>query len=74
MDIGSRLGAVLFFGFVFSKAKELVGIEKSKFFCQTQEKIIAQMKMQKRVKVLNFIFLILILSRSFVMTLQTKRA
>jgi len=53
VDIGSRLGAVLFVGFIFSKAKELIGIEKSKFFCETQEHIINLIKMNKRVKVIH---------------------
>ncbi|OZJ02250.1 hypothetical protein BZG36_05035 [Bifiguratus adelaidae] len=40
LDIGSRTGAVLYSGYLFSDAKTLIGVELSPFFCDLQEKMI----------------------------------
>jgi len=40
LDIGSRLGCVLFYGAIYSKAKHLVGVEVNKYFVDLQNQIL----------------------------------
>ncbi|EGG13909.1 hypothetical protein DFA_11670 [Cavenderia fasciculata] len=49
LDIGSRLGAVLYSGYLFSDAKQLIGLEIDPFFCKLQEKMVAKYQMEDRV-------------------------
>jgi len=54
VDVGSRLGAVLYAGYYYSKASTIVGIEKNKWFCDLQNQFINKKnhKMTDRVKVI----------------------
>ncbi|XP_045773570.1 uncharacterized protein LOC123872984 [Maniola jurtina] len=54
LDVGSRLGAVLYAAYHFTNASKVVGIEINKECCEVQEKIIAQYSMDKdRISVIN---------------------
>ncbi|XP_074854921.1 uncharacterized protein LOC142015344 isoform X2 [Carettochelys insculpta] len=53
VDVGSRLGAVLFAGYLYSSASQLYGVEMNGDFCQLQEMIIAKHQFTDRVKVLH---------------------
>ncbi|KAI8062267.1 S-adenosyl-L-methionine-dependent methyltransferase [Gongronella butleri] len=52
VDVGSRLGAVLYTGHLFTRAKRIIGVEINDWFCQLQQKTIKKYKMDDRVKVL----------------------
>ncbi|XP_007473309.1 uncharacterized protein LOC100011572 isoform X2 [Monodelphis domestica] len=51
VDVGSRLGPVLFVGYLYSSALQLHGVEMNQDFCQLQEMIIAKYKFMDRIKV-----------------------
>lgn len=51
VDVGSRLGAVLWAGAAYSKAKRLVGVELSAHFASTQQQIIDGFRLGERVQV-----------------------
>eukprot|EP00029_Vermamoeba_vermiformis_P005035 TRINITY_DN1635_c0_g1_i2.p1 TRINITY_DN1635_c0_g1~~TRINITY_DN1635_c0_g1_i2.p1 ORF type:complete len:203 (+),score=18.82 TRINITY_DN1635_c0_g1_i2:195-803(+) len=51
VDIGSRLGAVLYMGYQFSKASKLIGVEMNKYFCDLQTKMVDKYKMGDRIQV-----------------------
>lgn len=51
LDVGSRLGAVLFGGYTLSNTKRLMGIEKQQHYCNIQRDIIATFKMEDRIEV-----------------------
>ncbi|XP_078006439.1 uncharacterized protein LOC110211803 isoform X3 [Phascolarctos cinereus] len=51
IDVGSRLGPVLFVGYLYSSALQLHGVEMNQDFCQLQEMIIAKYKFADRIKV-----------------------
>ncbi|MFH4980507.1 hypothetical protein AB6A40_007216 [Gnathostoma spinigerum] len=54
IDIGSRLGAVLYAAFLYSRGRiYAVGIELNSDFCRLQEKILNDNGMSERVKVIN---------------------
>ncbi|OWR50106.1 uncharacterized protein LOC116770584 [Danaus plexippus] len=54
VDIGSRLGAVLYGAYNFSNASKIVGIEINKEFCDVQEATINKFSMQKeRIEVIH---------------------
>lgn len=54
LDIGSRLGTVLYAAYYLTNASKLVGIEMNKEFCEVQEKIINQYTMDiDRIKVIH---------------------
>ncbi|KAH0620539.1 hypothetical protein JD844_021103 [Phrynosoma platyrhinos] len=53
VDIGSRLGVVLFGGYFYSSASQLYGVEINADFCQLQEAITAKYQLCERVKVVN---------------------
>ena len=50
LDVGSRLGAVLYHGYYHSKASQLVGVEMNPFFDQMQRKIVADFGLGDRIK------------------------
>ncbi|KAI8970096.1 hypothetical protein BDF20DRAFT_889275 [Mycotypha africana] len=52
VDIGSRLGAVLYTGHLFTRARKLIGVEINEWFCKLQQDIIKKFKMDDRVSVL----------------------
>ncbi|CAH2259008.1 uncharacterized protein LOC120631472 [Pararge aegeria] len=54
LDIGSRLGSVLYAAYHLSNASRIVGIEMNKECCEVQEKIIGQYSMDlDRISVVN---------------------
>ncbi|XP_069494552.1 uncharacterized protein [Ambystoma mexicanum] len=53
VDIGSRLGAVLFGGFLYSSAAQLIGVEMNAEFCELQGKIINKYHFNDRIQVLH---------------------
>ncbi|XP_063765339.1 uncharacterized protein zgc:109986 [Eleginops maclovinus] len=53
VDVGSRLGAVLYGGYVFSSATRLVGLEISEDFVKLQENIVQKYTMTDRIQVLH---------------------
>ncbi|XP_019734467.1 uncharacterized protein LOC109521210 isoform X1 [Hippocampus comes] len=53
VDVGSRLGAVLYGGYVYSSASRLVGVEISEEFVQLQNKIVLKYGMDARVQVIH---------------------
>ncbi|XP_077477290.1 uncharacterized protein LOC144089916 [Stigmatopora argus] len=53
VDVGSRLGAVLYGGFLFSSASRLVGIELSGDFVQLQNKMLHKYSMDARAQVVH---------------------
>jgi len=53
VDIGSRLGAVLYAGYHYSKAAKLVGIEKNNWFFKLQKDFVQKRKMNDRIEILS---------------------
>ncbi|XP_072284529.1 uncharacterized protein [Pyxicephalus adspersus] len=53
VDVGSRLGAVLYAGFVYSSASKLQGVEINAEFCHLQERIIKKYDFSDRIQVFN---------------------
>uniref|UniRef100_A0A3P9JXG2 Zgc:109986 n=1 Tax=Oryzias latipes TaxID=8090 RepID=A0A3P9JXG2_ORYLA len=53
VDVGSRLGAVLYGGYVYSSASKLVGLELSGDFVQMQNDMLQKYQMTDRVQVLH---------------------
>ncbi|KAM3919898.1 uncharacterized protein RB166_014376 [Leptodactylus fuscus] len=51
LDVGSRLGAVLYAGYVYSSASKLEGVEINAEFCDLQEKIIKKYNFTDRIQV-----------------------
>jgi hypothetical protein len=52
VDVGSRLGAVLYYGALFTKAERLIGIELSPYFVALQERTIQSHNLSDRAEVL----------------------
>ncbi|XP_012513584.1 PREDICTED: uncharacterized protein LOC105821427 [Propithecus coquereli] len=53
VDVGSRLGTVLYGGYFYSSAMQLYGVELNGDFCQLQEMIIKKYQFTDRIKVLH---------------------
>ncbi|XP_050753048.1 uncharacterized protein LOC127016537 [Gymnogyps californianus] len=53
VDVGSRLGAVLFAGYLYSSASQLYGVEMNADFCQLQEIMITKYQFIDRIKVVH---------------------
>ncbi|XP_070835435.1 uncharacterized protein [Chaetodon trifascialis] len=53
VDVGSRLGAVLYGGYVFSSASQLIGLELSGEFVELQNDILQKYKLTDRIQVLH---------------------
>ncbi|KAM8948659.1 uncharacterized protein AAEQ78_011929 isoform 2-T2 [Lycaon pictus] len=53
VDVGSRLGTVLYGGYLYSSALQLYGVELNGDFCQLQEMVIKKYQFTDRVKVLH---------------------
>lgn len=51
VDVGSRLGAVLYGAYYYSEASKIVGIEINKDFCKLQEETVAKFGLGSRVKI-----------------------
>ncbi|KAI9314435.1 hypothetical protein BX666DRAFT_1966548 [Dichotomocladium elegans] len=52
VDIGSRLGAVLYTGHLFTRARKLIGVELNEWFCKLQEDMVSKYKMNDRVEII----------------------
>ncbi|KAM9354034.1 uncharacterized protein KZ484_012211 isoform 2-T2 [Pholidichthys leucotaenia] len=53
VDVGSRLGAVLYGGYVYSSASQLIGLELSEEFVRLQNDVLHKYKLTDRVQVLH---------------------
>ncbi|XP_062061258.1 uncharacterized protein LOC133769905 isoform X1 [Lepus europaeus] len=53
VDVGSRLGTVLYGGYLYSSAMQLCGVELNGDFCQLQEMVIKKYQFSDRIKVLH---------------------
>ncbi|XP_068608490.1 uncharacterized protein zgc:109986 [Brachionichthys hirsutus] len=53
VDVGSRLGAVLYGGYVFSSAAQLIGLELSGDFVQLQNGVLQKYSLTDRIQVLH---------------------
>ena len=53
MDVGSRLGPVLWMGYLFSHAKKLIGIELNKTFANLAQQIVDTNKFGERISIVN---------------------
>ncbi|XP_077421241.1 uncharacterized protein LOC144051739 [Vanacampus margaritifer] len=53
VDVGSRLGAVVYGGYVYSSASRLVGVELSEEFVHLQNKMVLKYGMDARVQVVH---------------------
>ncbi|KAK2826829.1 hypothetical protein Q5P01_021043 [Channa striata] len=53
VDVGSRLGAVLYGGYVYSSASQLIGVELSEEFVQLQNDVLLRFRLNDRVQVLH---------------------
>ncbi|XP_006835415.1 PREDICTED: uncharacterized protein LOC102813880 [Chrysochloris asiatica] len=53
VDVGSRLGTVLYAGYLYSSALQLYGVEMNEDFCQLQEMVIKKYQFTDRIKVLH---------------------
>ncbi|XP_076442982.1 uncharacterized protein LOC143281619 [Babylonia areolata] len=51
LDIGSRTGAVLYGAYLYSKCRQIVGVELDTTFCKLQEQIITDYEMGDRIAV-----------------------
>jgi len=52
VDVGSRLGVLLYYGFLFSNAPKITGVEFNPFFADIQNKVITRCGMSKRLQVI----------------------
>ncbi|XP_002739941.1 uncharacterized protein LOC100370323 [Saccoglossus kowalevskii] len=52
VDVGSRLGAVLYGGYFYSDASKLIGIEINSDLCKLQQEMIATYQMQSRIQII----------------------
>lgn len=53
LDIGSRLGAVLYGAYTFTSAKKIIGVEMNKELCSLQNDIVNKYKMNDRIEIVN---------------------
>ncbi|XP_067012005.1 uncharacterized protein [Anabrus simplex] len=53
LDVGSRLGAILYGAFLYSKAGKIVGIEMNSDFCKLQREIIKKYGFQDRIEIVE---------------------
>nr|XP_020442033.1 uncharacterized protein LOC109951720 isoform X1 [Monopterus albus] len=53
VDVGSRLGAVLYGGYVYSSASQLIGLELNEEFVRLQNDVLDRYRLKDRVQVLH---------------------
>ncbi|GFG34682.1 hypothetical protein Cfor_10909 [Coptotermes formosanus] len=53
LDIGSRLGAVLYGAYVYTKASKIVGVEMNAELCNIQNKLIKKYNFQDRIEIIE---------------------
>jgi len=52
IDVGSRIGVILYYGWLFTDSVNIIGIEFNKYFVDLQQKILKKFKMNQRVNVI----------------------
>ncbi|KAF9158609.1 hypothetical protein DFQ26_007432 [Actinomortierella ambigua] len=53
LDVGSRLGAVLYAGHLFTEAKKLIGVEMNEYFCSLQTEMVRKHRLQDRIQIVH---------------------
>ncbi|XP_015109787.1 uncharacterized protein LOC107036363 [Diachasma alloeum] len=53
LDVGSRLGAVLYGAYVYTDADKIIGVEMNKDWCDLQNEVVRKHKMDKRIEIIN---------------------
>ncbi|KAF9551313.1 hypothetical protein EC957_009197 [Mortierella hygrophila] len=53
LDVGSRLGAVLYAGHLFTEAKKLIGVEMNDYFCKLQTETVRKHHLQDRIEIVH---------------------
>ncbi|KAF9918048.1 hypothetical protein BX616_010449 [Lobosporangium transversale] len=53
LDVGSRLGAVLYAGYLFTDAKKLIGVEMNDYFCKLQTEMVHKHRLQDRIEIMH---------------------
>ncbi|XP_011504865.1 PREDICTED: uncharacterized protein LOC105367779 [Ceratosolen solmsi marchali] len=53
LDIGSRLGSVLYGAYVFTDASRIIGVEMNEDLCKLQKDIVSKYNMEDRIEVLH---------------------
>ncbi|KAF9944068.1 hypothetical protein BGZ70_005073, partial [Mortierella alpina] len=53
LDVGSRLGAVLYAGHLFTDAKKLIGVEMNDYFCKLQTEMVRKHRLQDRIEIVH---------------------
>ncbi|PRP88135.1 hypothetical protein PROFUN_04226 [Planoprotostelium fungivorum] len=53
VDIGSRLGAVLYAGYYYSEAEKLIGVEKNEWFTNLQKNFVKKRKLDDRIEIIG---------------------
>eukprot|EP00112_Aurelia_sp_Birch-Aquarium-sp1_P012207 Seg2566.1 transcript_id=Seg2566.1/GoldUCD/mRNA.D3Y31 product="hypothetical protein" protein_id=Seg2566.1/GoldUCD/D3Y31 len=53
LDVGSRIGAVLFGAYKYTKMKEIIGVEMQKELCEIQRQITKKNGMDNRIKIIE---------------------
>ncbi|KAK0158550.1 hypothetical protein PV328_009539 [Microctonus aethiopoides] len=53
LDVGSRLGAVLYGAYVYTDAARIIGVEMNKDLCDLQNEVVKKFKMSKRIEILH---------------------
>ncbi|KAF9093121.1 hypothetical protein BGX23_003634 [Mortierella sp. AD031] len=53
LDVGSRLGAVLYAGYLFTEAKTLIGVEMNDYFCGLQNEMVRKHRLQDRIEIVH---------------------
>jgi hypothetical protein len=53
MDVGSRLGAALYYAYLFTPVKKIIGVEINPFFSNLQQQIVKKYHMEDRVQVIE---------------------
>lgn len=70
LDVGSRLGAVLYGAYVYTTASVIVGVELDGALCNAQQQIIDKYQMQDRIKVGNKCCMMLLICEAIIVTVQ----
>ncbi|KYQ53773.1 hypothetical protein ALC60_07256 [Trachymyrmex zeteki] len=53
LDVGSRLGAVLYGAYVYTDARRIIGVEMNREFCNLQNETVCKYKMDNRISILH---------------------
>jgi len=53
LDLGSRMGGVLYSAYLYTNAKKIIGIEKNSYFCNIQNDIVKKYNFGDRIQVIE---------------------